>query len=64
MGWASGSQLAEDVWEAVRPHLSEDVRRMVAIEIVGLFEGYDCDTLCEAQTLVVDSGLPEYMESE
>ncbi len=60
MGWASGSQLAEDVWQAVRTFVPQGNRKTVARRIVGLFEEHDCDTLDEAESLVSDAALPEY----
>ncbi len=64
MGWASGSELAEDVWTAVRKHVPEDKRKSLATRIVRLFEGHDCDTLNEVQTLMEDANLREYAEEE
>ncbi len=59
MGWASGSELAEDVWEAVGKHLPKNRRQEIARRIVDLFERHDCDTLDEAQTLMKDAGLAD-----
>jgi hypothetical protein len=64
MGWASGSQLAEDVWRVVRPLISVKKRKKAAASIISLFEDHDCDTLYEAEELVADSGLPEYVQEE
>ena len=62
MGWASGSELAEDVWDVVRPFIPMEERKKVARSIVQAFENRDCDTLDEAETLIADAGLPEYSE--
>ena len=62
MGWASGSQLAEDVWDIVRPVVPQKNRKELAIEIVRLFEDHDCDTLDEARTLMEDADLREYQQ--
>lgn len=62
MGWASGSQLAEDVWDAVRPAVPQRKRRKIAVKIIRLFEDHDCDTLDEAKSLVEDADLPEYQQ--
>ena len=62
MGWASGSQLAEDVWDVVRPAIPQRNRRELAVKIIRLFEDHDCDTLDEAQSLVEDADLPEYQQ--
>ena len=68
MGWASGSALAEDIWEAVAPHLrSKAVRQEVARAIIDAFEYVDCDTLdecedlCEAAGRVYDEEAEEYL---
>lgn len=62
MGWASGSQLAEDVWDVVRPAIPQRNRRELAVKIIRLFEDHDCDTLDEAKSLVEDADLPEYQQ--
>jgi hypothetical protein len=61
MGWASGSMLAEDVWEIVRPHVACGQRRKVARKIWEAFESMDCDTLDEAEQLQKDAGY-DYFE--
>ena len=58
MGWAKGSQLAEDVWRIVRPHLNRltmHERKTVARAIVDRFEAEDCDTMDEAAALMKDA---------
>ena len=60
MGWASGSDLAESVWKAVRIFVPVKERKTVAVSIVRAFEDHDCDTLDEAATLIADADLPEY----
>lgn len=56
MGWASGSELAEEVWLVVRRHIPEgDQRTLAAREIIDIFEGADCDTIDEAETLCIDA---------
>ena len=62
MGWASGSQLAEDVWKTVRGNIPQKRRKALATAIVRLFEDHDCDTLDEATTLMKDADLPEYQQ--
>jgi hypothetical protein len=64
MGWASGSELAEDVWNVVRPLIPGNKRKNAAASIVELFEYCDCDTLYEAEQLVADSGLPGYARED
>lgn len=57
MGWASGSAIAESVWDSVRKHIPKDKRQKVAREIVEVFESEDCDTMDEARRLMKDAGL-------
>jgi len=57
MGWASGSELAEDVWDAVQRFIPQgEPRRKVAREIIELFEDRDCDTIDEAESLCKAAG--------
>lgn len=58
MGWASGSQLANEIWRAVRKYIPVSNRRKVATELVNAFENEDCDTLdAECPQLMKDAGL-------
>ena len=59
MGWASGSILAIEVWDAVRPLIAKDKRKKAAGRIIDLFEHCDCDTIYEADKLVKDAGLED-----
>lgn len=43
MGWASGSELAENIWSAVERYLPEKEKQAVAFEIYNLFCDYDAD---------------------
>lgn len=43
MGWASGSQLGEKVWDVVRGWVPPNQRQAVATEIYELFEAEDAD---------------------
>lgn len=56
MGWASGSQLAQDVWDLIRPFLYVSERQRVARQLIDLFENMDCDTIDEAEQLCQDAG--------
>ncbi len=47
MGWASGSQLLEEVAEKVMKHIPPNQRSAVASDLIDAFEGADCDTICE-----------------
>lgn len=43
MGWASGSQLAEELYEDIRRDIPAKKRRRVARMIVEAFENHDAD---------------------
>lgn len=60
MGWASGSELAEDVWDTVRKYIPVKNRRRVARKIVDLFEQQDCDTIHECEKLMNDAEIPTF----
>ena len=47
MGWASGSSLADDIWEVVKFHIPANKRKKVAKELIKMFEDRDCDTMQE-----------------
>jgi len=52
MGWASGVELAENVWSAIEGFLEglespEEAKGQVALELVNIFESYDCDCMEE-----------------
>lgn len=55
MGWSSGSQLADEVWRLVRPHLLVGSRMPLAKGIIKIFESYDCDTMEECERLQKDA---------
>ena len=48
MGWASGVELAENVWSAIERYLPEEAKGQVALELVKIFESCDCDIMEEA----------------
>lgn len=56
MGWASGSELAENIWDEVRNFIPENKRERVAKKIWAFFEDFDCDTLEECVNLYKDTG--------
>jgi len=64
MGWASGSELADEVWALFREHVPEASRKNVAKQLVDLFEGHDCDTMQECERLMKDAGREGYGEDE
>ena len=51
MGWASGSQLAYEIWDLVKDEIPEDKKQKIASGIIKAFEGMDCDTLGECEEL-------------
>lgn len=58
MGWATGSEIFENVLEIVEPYLG-DSKEEVVRELIELFEDYDCDTLGEVSDPVVQQVLCE-----
>jgi hypothetical protein len=57
MGWASGSELAADVWKAVRFLIPAGEGRMIAArKLIYAFEQHDCDTIAETEELCQDAG--------
>lgn len=56
MGWASGSGLAEDIWDIVRPLTKPSNKKRIAGKLIELFEDMDCDTIDEAERLCADAG--------
>ena len=50
MGWSSGSELAQSVWDWMMPVMSHDsdvLSNELALELLELFRDYDCDTMDE-----------------
>lgn len=62
MGWASGSEIATEIWRLVREHIPKDERRRIAIDLVHIFEDQDCDTMHEAYQLMSDAGMDETID--
>lgn len=58
MGWASGSELAEEIWKMMRPlTMPGKERKKCAKKLVDLFEDMDCDTMYECEQLCEDAGI-------
>jgi len=55
MGWASGSELAESVWELFRKYVPEEERPRIAKQLIEAFRDHDWDTVDEAETLATDA---------
>lgn len=49
MGWASGANLADSLWDSVKQYIPKDKQAQVAAEFIDIFEGRDCDTMMETQ---------------
>lgn len=47
MGWASGSGIAQNVWDEVKKYIPKDKQKTVAKSIIDIFEQEDCDTMQE-----------------
>ena len=45
MGWASGSDIANKIWEKIKPFISSDERALAEVSkrIYEIFEEYDAD---------------------
>lgn len=55
MGWASGSYLAQDVWNLVRPHIPQEKRKQLAAKIYDMFCDEDADDWDLSSPLCVDA---------
>jgi hypothetical protein len=49
MGWASGSELAQNLWNDIKDFLDEKQKKIVKKAIIKNFEDNDCDTMCEVE---------------
>lgn len=56
MGWASGSGLAEEIWDKVRRYVPKEERSRMAEEIYDLFVAQDADDWCDDDQLIKDMG--------
>jgi hypothetical protein len=57
MGWCSGSDVAAQVWDAVRTLIPAGREKVVAARrIIKVVENFDCDTITEAKQLCADAG--------
>lgn len=59
MGWASGSELAEDVWTLMRQYVPGKKRQRIARKLIDIFEDRDADTMYEAEQLWKDANLED-----
>lgn len=58
MGWSSGSELAEEVWDMFRGLIRKD-KKKYAKRLIELFENMDCDTIYECEQLCKDAGVEQ-----
>lgn len=63
MGWANGSQIADEVWGVVRGYIPPIKRKKVANEIIEIFEHEDADDWVDDQLIMEDAGR-SYNEEE
>lgn len=65
MGWASGSELAEDIWGLLDIYVAQKNKKHVASKLIKLFELHDCDTLYECTELIKAAKLEkEYFQDD
>ncbi len=65
MGWASGSEVGDDIWSGIRDLILHENRAEAAKVIINALEDADCDTIYECEQLVKDAGLEkEYFGDE
>ena len=61
MEWASGSELAGDLWSALAKVISPDKQQEIAALIIYHLVDYDCDTLDECPDLIEAAG-PDFIK--
>lgn len=65
MGWASGTEVGNRIWDNIRELVPEEHRQEAARVIIDALEDQDCDTIYECENLVKDAGLEdEYWPDE
>ena len=64
MGWASGSYIAQDVWNLVREYIPEDRRQTLAKNIFKIFKSEDADDWDSTSTLCKDADVYQDYEEE
>jgi hypothetical protein len=57
MGWASGSYLAQDLYDEIRRYIQPGARKRVAKTIVQTFEDHDADDWDLGSKLHRDAGM-------
>lgn len=56
MGWASGSIIAEQIWDLIKKEIPKNKQKKIAKKIIDIFESEDCDTIDEAEELCLAAG--------
>lgn len=46
MGWASGSELATDIWKDIKPYIKEENLKQASKSIYQTFNAMDADDWC------------------
>lgn len=65
MGWASGSEVGDTIWDGIRGFIPAGNREEAARIVIDALESQDCDTIYECEQLVIDAGLEaEYWPDE
>lgn len=64
MGWASGTDVADGVWEAVKEYIPDDKKKEVANSIIDVLEDQDWDNVQESEELYELSGRKAEDEAE
>lgn len=64
MGWATGSYIAEEVWGIVREFIPIRKRKVVARDIIEVFENEDADDFSDDMLICEDAGYPESEEEQ
>ena len=64
MGWASGSELAENLWAIVKKHIPKNKHKVVAEALIQEFENADCDTMHETSLWVAACRPNEWEEED
>lgn len=52
MGWASGSDIAQEVWDAAKDYLSPINKKNFARDLIAIFVAHDCDTISECDEII------------
>lgn len=49
MGWATGSEILDVVWDVINKEIKEESKVKIAKKLIKVFESYDCDTTQETE---------------